>query len=144
MHPAGGLEEVAEVSRQHWFTRGQPPERRLVDRLGMHPGRHLGQLLRVSQQQQPPGADPHGQGLGHAELTGLVDDEQVELVASHATLVGEVPGASADDVTTPHLVMLRGEGREVVGLGQGGPRRVGRRLGDFAHLGRIEPGAHHR
>ena len=76
------LEEVAELGGQHRLVADQPAERGRVDRVGVGALRHLRQLLRVAEQQQPVAGHRAGEGLGERELAGLVDDEEVELAAA--------------------------------------------------------------
>ena len=101
VHPPGGGEEVAELGRQDRLPAGEPHQGRGVDRLGVRARGHLGQLLRVAEQEEPPRGHGDGEGLRQGELPGLVDDQEVELSPADATLVGEVPGGAPDDVAAP-------------------------------------------
>ena len=60
----------------------------------------LGQLLRVAEQDHVRGRDGGREGVGQAELAGLVDDQHVDGVVAHR-LAGEQPGGPGDDVVGP-------------------------------------------
>ena len=59
----------------------EPAERRRVDRFGVGALADLGQLLRVAEQHQVAGRAGHRDGVGQAELAGLLDHQQVEAAA---------------------------------------------------------------
>ena len=99
VHPPGPRQEVAERRVQGRGAVDQPAQRRLLDRLVVRALAHLGQLLRITQQQQIAGGRRDGDGVGQAELAGLLDDQQIKASRRHPDWVGENPCGAADHAT---------------------------------------------
>ncbi len=80
----------------------------------------LRQLLRIAEQHQVLGCPRHRDGVGQAELTGLLDDEQVEAGGVHPAVVGEIPCGAAD-----YASLVRRNERGVLVLADVAPSSVG-------------------
>ena len=74
----------------------QPAQRGFVHRLGVGALADLGQLLRVAEQQQVTRGAAHRDGVGQAELPGLLDDQQIEACRRYPACVREIPCGTAD------------------------------------------------
>ena len=79
VHAPRMLEEVATLGRQRGMAVVEPSECGAIDWLGMDSLAHLGELLRVAEEEEPLSTGGDGQGIGESKLPRFVDDEQVEL-----------------------------------------------------------------
>ena len=129
-------QEVAKLLGQGGMPGAEPAQRGLVHRLRVGTLGDLGQLLRVSQQEQPGGGAGDRQGVGQGILPGLVNDQQVQ-GALGDPLAGHGPGGAADQCA---LIRVQQFLNRVIG--GAGPRDLGlvpglQLLGDLL---RMHPG----
>ena len=78
MHPVRCRQEQPTLRRDGQRIADQVFERRYSGALGMDALADLGQLVRVAEQDQRSGRAGDGEGIGEAQLTGLVDEQDID------------------------------------------------------------------
>ncbi len=105
MHSPRAIEEDTAVGRDRRLTVEQVLQRRDTRAIRMLCLRRLGQLLRISQQDQPTRAAGNGNGVRERELTRLIDYEHIHLRGE--LLARPQPGRAANEAMGAALNRLQ-------------------------------------
>jgi hypothetical protein len=118
MHPPRDGQEDAPVGPDRGIAALHPVEAGQVGRGRMRALLHLGQLARVSDQDDILGGGRHGQHVGQPDLSGLIHENVVEMPPQ--SLAREQPGGAADHVRPAEqilVVLVRSLDRAILRVG---------------------------